>query len=85
MKISTDEDGAKYWHNENDLYHREDGPAVEGHDGYKEWWVNGRLHRLDGPAIEYSDGSKYWFYHGKYIICETNEEFKRIIKLKIFW
>lgn len=25
----------------NDNLHREDGPAVEGANGYKEWWLNG--------------------------------------------
>jgi len=26
----------------NDNLHREDGPAVEGANGYKEWWLNGK-------------------------------------------
>ena len=25
-------------------------------DGYKEWFLNGKLHREDGPAIEYASG-----------------------------
>lgn len=46
------------------LLHREDGPAVEGKDGSKEWYLNGNLHREDGPAVEYADGSKEWYLHG---------------------
>lgn len=26
---------------ENNRLHREDGPAVEWSDGYKEWWIHG--------------------------------------------
>ena len=34
-------------------------------DGYKEWFLNGKLHREDGPAIEYASGSKFWWLNGK--------------------
>jgi hypothetical protein len=47
------------------IRHREDGPAVEFADGYKEWYINGKYHREDGPAFEYVDGSKEWFINGK--------------------
>jgi hypothetical protein len=33
-------------------YHREDGPALVYPNGYKAWFINGRLHRVDGPAVE---------------------------------
>jgi len=45
--------------------HREDGPACEFVNGYKEWYLNGELHREDGPAIEWADGSKWWYLNGK--------------------
>jgi len=32
------------------LIHREDGPAVEGNHGFKEWWLNG---------IKYSEKEYY--------------------------
>jgi len=32
--------GDKYWRL-NDKRHREDGPAVEMKNGYKEWWLYG--------------------------------------------
>ena len=34
-------------------------------DGYKEWFLNGKLHREDGPAIEYASGTKFWYLNGK--------------------
>ena len=67
------------------ILHREDGPAVEYPNGDKVWYQNDQLHREDGPAVKYSDGSKYWYYEGKRINCNSQEEFEKIIKLKIFW
>jgi hypothetical protein len=69
----------------NDLYHREDGPAIEFIDGHKEWFQNDLLHRLDGPAIEWNNGNKFWFFHGKEINCKSQEEFEEQIKLAMFW
>jgi len=57
--------GNKIWYNEDRQFHREDGPAIEGASGTKEWWVNGELHREDGPAIEHEDGTKGWFINGQ--------------------
>jgi len=45
--------------------HREDGPALEDSNGYKEWWLDGKLHREDGPAIEHANGDTYWYLDGK--------------------
>jgi hypothetical protein len=56
--------GNKLWRL-NGKCHREDGPAIEWHDGSKEWWVNGIRHRVDGPAIIYAVGYKKWFLYGK--------------------
>jgi hypothetical protein len=75
--------GDKVWY-QNGLCHRLDGPARE-YNVYKEWYQNGLLHRLDGSAIECVDGKKYWFFEGKYIDCNSQEEFERYIKLKLFW
>jgi hypothetical protein len=52
--------------NDQNQYHREDGPAIIYGNYYKLWYINGKLHREDGPAIEYSDGRKYWYRNGKY-------------------
>lgn len=42
-----------YKDKENQIYHREDGPAIEWEDGERYWFVNGIRHREDGPAVEY--------------------------------
>ena len=63
-ECKVDEYGDKYWHL-NGKYHREDGPALEGANGYKEWRLHGKYHRENGPAIENSDGTKKWFLHDK--------------------
>lgn len=76
--------GTKRYYLDGQL-HRIDGPAVEYVDGYKEWRLNGFFHREDGPAVEYHDGHKVWFIHGKELECKTQEEFKRLMRLKSFW
>lgn len=52
------------WYREGAL-HREDGPAIEWHDGSKAWLLNNEYHREDGPAKEMSDGYKAWYTNGK--------------------
>ena len=67
-KNYTTERGNKYWYlpsKGRDYYHRLEGPAVEGADGSKHWYVDDKLHRLDGPAIEEADGTKEWLVDGK--------------------
>jgi hypothetical protein len=56
----------------NGKRHREDGPAVEHPDGYKEWRFNGKVHREDGPAIEYASGKEEWWRHGCYMSEEEH-------------
>ena len=64
-KVIVDNDSSIFWYNENDQFHREDGPAIEWADGSKQWFINGKHHREDGPAIEGSYGDKYWFINNK--------------------
>jgi len=52
-------------------------------EGDKYWYLHGKLHREDGPAIEFINGTKKWFYHGKYIDCDSQEEFERLINKKV--
>ena len=40
---------------------------------------------IDGPAIEYANGDKAWYYEGKRLKISSNEEFIRLINLKLFW
>lgn len=42
QKVEIDEYGNKRWQL-NGKFHREDGPAIEGANGDKEWWINGRI------------------------------------------
>jgi hypothetical protein len=76
--------GSKAWW-QNGLRHRIGSPAIECYDGDKYWYQNGKLHRLDGPAYESINGTKYWYYEGDIIDCNSQEEFARYIKLKLFW
>ena len=76
--------GDKLWY-VNGKLHREDGPAIEYASGSKQWYINGKLHREDGPAVEVIDGDKFWYLNGKRIDCSTQEQFKRLLKLKAFW
>lgn len=82
MKTNNNGNGY-YWL--GDKLHREDGPAVERPNGTKEWWVNGKRHREDGPAFEGSNGRKQYYIDGKRIKCSSDEEFIRLVKLKMFW
>jgi hypothetical protein len=76
--------GTKKWYL-SDKLHREDGPAIEYADGDKFWFINDKRHREDGPAIEWGDGDKSWYLNDKFIPCETQKEFERLMKLKAFW
>ena len=59
--------GSKFYYKDKamKILHREDGPAIEGSNGDKEWWLNGKRHREDGPAIEDWWGNKSWYLNGK--------------------
>ena len=63
--MTINEYGSKFWKTAEGKFHREDGPAIEYHDGDKEWYFNGFLHREDGPAIDW-DGKKFWYRNGLY-------------------
>ena len=63
--------------NDKGQAHRLDGPAIEGAEGYKGWYVNGQRHRVDGPAYEGADGSKGWYVNGEQY---SKEEFERRLK-----
>ena len=71
--IKIDKDGNKFYFKdkEMDIFHREDGPALEFLDGYKVWYIDGKFHREDGPAIEWRSGHKDWYLDGEWV---TEEE-----------
>ena len=61
---NIDKEGTIRYKNNWGELHREDGPAVEYTNGFKEWWINGKYHREDGPAVETKTGFKEWFING---------------------
>ena len=65
--------------------HRVDGPAVEDDYGTKYWYRYGKRHRKDGPAVEEVTGYKEWWVNDKKINVNSQEDFKRYMKLKAFW
>jgi hypothetical protein len=81
--------GTKKWYFNGNL-HRENGPAIEWGDGYfllddcieGDWYFEGQRHRLDGPAIDWHNYKK-WFIHGEQISCKNNEEFLRIVRIRV--
>ncbi len=52
------------FYDDNNSYHRDDGPAVLFTNGAKCWYKHGKLHRLDRPAIE-SAFIDAWYVDGK--------------------
>jgi hypothetical protein len=52
--------GGRIW-SDDDVIHREDGPAIEHTNGNKDWYKNGLRHRTDGPAVECANRyTEYW-------------------------
>ena len=72
--------GDRYWYSRNRL-HREGGPAVEFANGDKCWYYYEQKHRMDGPALELADGHKEWWIDGKRILCNSQREFERFVRL----
>jgi hypothetical protein len=81
--IESDQYGNKFYRKDKamTILHREDGPAVEGYDGYKAWWLNGKRHREDGPAVEWNDG-RSWYLNGE---CLSEQEFLKQTAKEIGW
>jgi hypothetical protein len=76
--LYIDKCSCKSWY-KDDLYHRLNGPAIEYNKRFQRIYPNGQ--RL----VEWCDGFKDWYFNGKYICSSTQEEFERIIKLKMLW
>ena len=60
--------GTKVWRDNEERYHRLDGPAVEWRDGTKLWYRHGLSHRVNGPACEWSNGTYRWSINGNSIV-----------------
>ena len=84
MRKKINELGTIFYYNDNNKYHREDGPAIEYKNGTKFWYKNGKYHREDGPAIEFANGSKYYYNDIEYSGIKTDEEWIRFVNLMVF-
>lgn len=62
-EISASNDPIKYSDN-NNQYHKENGPAVIYSNGDNHWYKHGLLHREDGPAID-DEKVKAWYFDGE--------------------
>ncbi len=62
--------GGRYWMNENNELHREDGPAIHDNDDHREWFINGERHNENGPAVIYITGNKEWWINNEFIKLE---------------
>jgi hypothetical protein len=59
--LATTENGTYFLYYEDDILHREDGPAVVSRDNKVQVWVDyGDVHREDGPAVIYYD-REFWY------------------------
>jgi hypothetical protein len=60
------------WVDDNNKFHREDGPAIEDADGTRLWYKHGKRHRESGPAAEFADGYEEWWLNGVRFDDEKN-------------
>ena len=79
----------------NGEYHRTNGPAniswyPNGQKRFEEYYLNDELHRADGPAIlRFTPNGvifwrEYWINGEQEVNCNSDEEFKKIVKLLAF-
>ena len=53
-----------YYKKDTHIAHNPYGPAHTSKNGYKAYWIEGKIHRIDGPAVIYSDfEEQYWINH----------------------
>ena len=69
--------GTKSWY-QNDISHRDDGPAITYPDGSSRWFLNGKIHRTDGPAVYLGNGDVMYYLNGSYFNKE--EWFSKLTK-----
>ena len=66
IKKETSEDGTVVYYigdRRDNIFHREDGPAIKALNGDEEWYYEGVRHRDGGPAVKDRWG-EYWFSNG---------------------
>ena len=65
-KIDINAYGEPIYLDENNLLHRENGPALVHSEGTIAYYRHGKLHRTDGPARIFINGHKEYFQNGEY-------------------
>jgi hypothetical protein len=76
--------GNKRWLLSNGECHREDGPAYEHTNGFKQWIQHNQYHREDGPACIWPNGEQNWYWNGEYVPVKSQDEFERWLRLRAF-
>lgn len=56
-------------------------------DDWEAWTLGGKLHRVKGPAVVGTvvPLKQAWWFQGERVVCSTQEEFEKRIKLMMFW
>ena len=78
--LHIDKCSCKFWYKDG-LFHRLNGPSIEYDKRIQRTYYNEQAKY----TTEWIDGFKDWYYQGKYINCSTQEEFERLIMLKLLW
>ena len=74
-----------FYSDDNGEAHRNNGPAIIYNNESKSYWKHGKFHRLNGLSIEGLYGYKQWYYEGKFIDCNNQHDFERLIRLMLLW
>jgi hypothetical protein len=82
--MTVNKNGTTCWRLKNGKRHRVDGPAYEGVNGDKVWYLNGKCHRVDGPAIEGVNGYKSWHLNSQQY-CHTRQNSHDFIVSLVKW
>jgi hypothetical protein len=72
--------------------------GMSGNYTYQFWFYDSNYsvcHKIDGPAVirmelslpndQKINAYQEWWYMGTKLNCSSQEEFERILKLKVFW
>lgn len=74
LELITDYKGDKYYYNNDNLFHRLSGPAIQYDVNSYSYEVHGKFHRIGGPAcFDSKENLLFWYINGKkvnvYYVC----------------
>ena len=72
-KYKYDNGDIVYYKKDTKIFHNPYGPAYTDKNGYKGYWIEGKVHRLDGPARIWPDDNVSYFINGRQL---SEEEFE---------